>query len=818
MKFYNRDGAEVTDMGVIKTGAIDDWNPCTIHGIDGVIDVVLISHDGSVMSVKPTAFQPYAQRIGTHQSASWVEGNVWCTENIKVPIDTFKFGLTADNLADSKGTEYLPGYFGVLNPAIKICRGAWGETDSKRKNISDTSGIWKTLMKNHPKNNNYFWPSDNKFGGCTEFSILFGDVDVFSWLIREGYHFFNSEFINRSNWIRFESRNNDHDSFLMVMYISIPLLMLERNVLSDDAEGSITNSLRDKSKADIATKPLIHAVCETGPVGEPEMFLWSTGDYFMGSSLYSVNGRFKFVVQGDGNLVLYEMNTYRWSPKWATNTSNAVYARPKLTIENNGKMTISGTVIPQKDGPKSMVVVDPNTSNGAYLIISPNGELIYKEKNTGNVLWTMNSEPVIDNTTVFSNYFENGFRFESDHDYPLGSCIYSPNLVYSLCLQEDGNFVLMHIMKSQVIWDTKSYGKEVTKLAVQKDGNVVLYTKDNNVVWNTWTFWTNDVHLVVDNTGVALLLAKVNDSSWALAWASEPTSWKRLHAGKGIAYSQRSPYATVAATLVNAKTLPDVVTDSKFCQSDAYKPSIDTGARLSARVDYCMKDYNILLDQQACKPFFDKDIVGDNSGAQKTKMDNYVTDLCNPATFETRFKFQPAIQTLLNQFCSCVSPLGISQEIMKKATNQSFSPLCFDKDCINSGYKTKGVYSAGCPSCMCMNLVNANNSTLTGVSQTCAMGCTNLIPEVSGNIDQDVDLSVNVTKNENEGGNGGGETTNKEANYSLIYGIIALVVVIFAILVAMFMFSRDNNAGIRKRLFGRLGRTGSKKTAKLHRI
>jgi hypothetical protein len=735
MRFFDRNGTSLASAALIQDQAVSDWHPCTIYNIDGVIDIILISHDGDVMSVEPTKFKPFADSNGTTPNATLVDSNLWCTDDVKVPIDTYKFATKA---TESNLTS--------LNSQIATSRGAWGESNEKRrKKIENTSGIWKTLMTNHPKNNNYF---RDECKGCTEFSILFGDVSVYSWLMLAGYHFFSSTFTFRSNWLRFESNSNDHDSYLMVMYITIPQLMLERNMLSNDPTNSVANALRDKSKGDIAIKPLIQAVCQSGPLGEPDMFLWSAGDYYMGDCLYSAYGSYKFLIQGDGNLVLYQVSNNVWTPKWSTNTSNAVYARPRFTIDQDGKMTISGTIAPQTDGPKSFVIGDPKSSNGGYLIISPNGELIVKERKTGYILWSMTPDPSSGNNTLFSNYFENGFRFESPKDYPVTSCIYSPNLLYSLCLQEDGNFVLTNIIKNQVVWHSKTYGKGVTRLSVQKDGNVVLYTKDNGVVWSTGTFQKQEVtvNLVVDNIGVVVLLVKMNDSNWTAWWTSEPTSWKRVHMGKGITYQQRDPYATVKASLVVPNELNNVLSSSSFCTSDASKSTIDVGDQLSNRLEYCIKDYNILLDREACKPFFSKDIPGDDGvGSKKTRMDNYVTDLCNPNSFQTRFKAQPAVQTLLNEFCACVSPLGLSGEIMRRVTGQSVSPVCFDTACISSGYKTKALLEVKCPTCMCTSIVNARNSSLSNVTQTCGSGCTDLS-------DRNSSVSTTATSNTQEQG------------------------------------------------------------------
>jgi hypothetical protein len=115
MRFFDRNGTSLATARLIQDQAVSDWHPCTIYNIDGVIDIILISHDGDVMSVEPTKFKPYADSNGTNPSATWVDSNLWCTDDVKAPIDTYKFGMEA---SDSK--------FKKLNPQIQLSNGGWG--------------------------------------------------------------------------------------------------------------------------------------------------------------------------------------------------------------------------------------------------------------------------------------------------------------------------------------------------------------------------------------------------------------------------------------------------------------------------------------------------------------------------------------------------------------------------------------------------------------------------------------------------------------------------------------------------------------------
>ncbi len=94
--------------------------------------------------------------------------------------------------------------------------------------------------------------------------------------------------------------------------------------------------------------------------------LASTQILYQGESLESPNGRFKLVLQADGNLVLYDKDKALWSS--GTNGKDA----KKLVMQNDGNLVLYGP-----NGP----VWASNTSGnrGAYLVLQDDGNLvIYK--------------------------------------------------------------------------------------------------------------------------------------------------------------------------------------------------------------------------------------------------------------------------------------------------------------------------------------------------------------------------------------------------------------------------------------------------------
>ena len=104
----------------------------------------------------------------------------------------------------------------------------------------------------------------------------------------------------------------------------------------------------------------------TVPTAMARNILASSQILYRGEALESPNGRFKLVLQNDGNLVLYDRTKALWSS--GTNGKNA----KKLVMQNDGNLVLYGP-----NGP----IWASNTSGnrGAFLMIQDDGNLvIYK--------------------------------------------------------------------------------------------------------------------------------------------------------------------------------------------------------------------------------------------------------------------------------------------------------------------------------------------------------------------------------------------------------------------------------------------------------
>jgi len=99
-----------------------------------------------------------------------------------------------------------------------------------------------------------------------------------------------------------------------------------------------------------------------------------------------------------------------------------------------------------------------------------------------------------------------------------GSLLTSPNGRYSLVMQEDGNLV-MYITGTPIpVWATGTHGNDsVAWVAMQSDGNFVIYKSDGTPIWATNTSGVNDVAWIALQDDGNLVIYRGNGNT---IWAS----------------------------------------------------------------------------------------------------------------------------------------------------------------------------------------------------------------------------------------------------------------------------------------------------------
>ncbi len=110
----------------------------------------------------------------------------------------------------------------------------------------------------------------------------------------------------------------------------------------------------------------------------------------------------------------------------------------------------------------------------------------------------------------------------ADHLYP-GSVLFaaqsqsitSANGRFILIMQADGNLVLYRTQDWHPLWATGTNGASVNFVAMQGDGNLVIYTYGGHAIWASGTNGHPGANLVVQNDGNVVIYFPTTPAIWA---------------------------------------------------------------------------------------------------------------------------------------------------------------------------------------------------------------------------------------------------------------------------------------------------------------
>jgi hypothetical protein len=112
-----------------------------------------------------------------------------------------------------------------------------------------------------------------------------------------------------------------------------------------------------------------------------------------------------------------------------------------------------------------------------------------------------------------------GSELTEGQDLTAGQDLVSPNGTYTLDMQTDGN--LVEYKGSSVLFDTNTAGQPGNYLAMQSDGNLVLYNSGGAAVWNTATYGYDGAYVSLQNDD-NLVVYKNSTALWAQSWTQTP--------------------------------------------------------------------------------------------------------------------------------------------------------------------------------------------------------------------------------------------------------------------------------------------------------
>ncbi len=685
VRYIDRNGNEIDDNGWKDPMKIfTPYSSYNVYGVDDVIDIMLLGYTGTFYSVNPYIFRNI---MGSNIGAS-------------SPADYSPKCHDGDSGSDTTPIYTLKQI--SENDINRLCKkanddkaGGWqNDGNEEREMNSGKDGDGKVPVN---------WSSLNGSNDrCTEFGILFNRINEMSHAVAfHGYQFFNPENLaHRRNWIRYDQTGNTYDRYMIVMYLTTPKLLLEKKFLrSDDLDSPIREMIKSYTSGSAIVSLVNDRCIKQYPDGGERGYsrLSSNTRYYMGTTIYSKDSRYKLVFQPDGNLVVYKYdNTSPWS--------SGTYGSPKSTLymQPDGNVVIYNSSSTPKWNTNTFV-------KSVYLSVDSNeGVVVLRESETDNVVWSS----IGPQDTYNNNYKDyNTFKYQTDYKASDKKSIFSPNMKYKLRFQSDANLILTEIKTDKVLWGTGVYGYPDAVLSVQKDGNVVIYetSAKSKVLWSIGVWGTEkNTFMAVDNNGHVVVYR--DDNGLKLVWSS-------------VANSQ---YYTLYNGLQGSKLWNDPMAFTRGCTTANYGDSkIDKRLILDQQAAWCATNLNIM--DSRCSKFLTGSKLADDDNDQtiKAKVDDYVKNTICSDGYNTRYTDDPALQTKINDLCSCVSPIGDALKLLSGGVN----PICYSNNCINGGYKSINTEKSRteCPSCLCIQSMDLKNLQLAeNIKQECSANCQNL--------------------------------------------------------------------------------------------
>jgi GH25 family lysozyme M1 (1,4-beta-N-acetylmuramidase) len=208
-----------------------------------------------------------------------------------------------------------------------------------------------------------------------------------------------------------------------------------------------------------------------------------------GESVKSCDGRFELVMQTDGNLVEYLLGS--GGALWSTGTSGTDGFA--AIMQGDGNFVLYGK--------NSNPLWDSHTNGhgGASLAVQSDGNLVVYD--AGRALWNAGTEVIAAPTRpTGSGIIPAGQGLAASEGFS------SPSGKYSLAMQSDGNLVLYHNGVG-AIWTTATSGSEGYIAIMQGDGNFVLYDRHGKALWSSGTAGHLGAELAIQDDGNMVVYA-----------------------------------------------------------------------------------------------------------------------------------------------------------------------------------------------------------------------------------------------------------------------------------------------------------------------
>jgi hypothetical protein len=232
-------------------------------------------------------------------------------------------------------------------------------------------------------------------------------------------------------------------------------------------------------------------VVPTGPAAQGDDM--QPGEVLVaGQPITSASGRYSFIYQGDGNLVLYDDGAALWASATDGTSIGACIMQGdgNLVIYDAGAIPVWASGTSQFPGSRLVVQDDGNV-----VIYAPDGSAVWST-----------------NTWLPAGPVAQGDDMQAGEVMNPGQSIGSANGRYSLVYQGDGNLVLYD---GSALWTSGTDGRPAGVCMMQGDGNLVLYARGGEALWDSGTSQHGGSGLIVQDDGNVVIYAPDGTAVWA---------------------------------------------------------------------------------------------------------------------------------------------------------------------------------------------------------------------------------------------------------------------------------------------------------------
>lgn len=216
-----------------------------------------------------------------------------------------------------------------------------------------------------------------------------------------------------------------------------------------------------------------------------------------GQSITANNGRYGFVYQHDGNLVLYRNTDGR--PLWASTTDG--HRAGVCIMQGDGNLVVYR--------PSGKPVWSSHTWQhpGSRAVLQDDGNVVVYRPD-GRPVWATNTwvptGPTATGDTMYAGQVLNVWEAVTSGDGRF-------RFVY----QGDGNLVLYRTRDGRALWASNTAGKPSGACIMQGDGNLVVYRPNGTPMWASNTPVHPGSRVVVQNDGNVVIYRPDGRPVWA---------------------------------------------------------------------------------------------------------------------------------------------------------------------------------------------------------------------------------------------------------------------------------------------------------------